>query len=286
MDRKLIIEKTYENIISGIINAILPIVIPSIYSYITKTPLKTIYELPFYIYILLFVPLLFWIIRILIKAKMEEGVEHYLPNYMTKYIAVDNILYKKILWIVEIPDKYERCDIPVIKNHFKVSSKPKCSNCGTELEFTKHDMWYTWKCINCNFVKRTWISKDRLISRAEKKFKRKLELKDEELTRISKFIDMINFQFGTYYREYEIDLIQQMMINLMKKNLIDEIDKRTKDEFKPVFQKYYNKELRNKTNSNETFYNDINNNIEMKNLLEDFLIDELYEKYEFIKLLN
>ena len=38
-----------------------------------------------------------WIIRILIKAKMEEGVEHYLPNYMTKYIAVDNILYKKIL---------------------------------------------------------------------------------------------------------------------------------------------------------------------------------------------
>ena len=48
MDRKLIIEKTYENIISGIINAILPIVIPSIYSYITKTPLKTIYELPFY----------------------------------------------------------------------------------------------------------------------------------------------------------------------------------------------------------------------------------------------
>ena len=70
MDRKLIIEKAYENIISGIINAILPIVIPSIYSYITKTPLKTIYELPFYIYILLFVPLLFWIIRILIKAKI------------------------------------------------------------------------------------------------------------------------------------------------------------------------------------------------------------------------
>lgn len=59
MDKKLILEKAYENIISGIINALLPIIIPSAYSYLTKTPLKTIYELPFYIYLLLFVPLYF-----------------------------------------------------------------------------------------------------------------------------------------------------------------------------------------------------------------------------------
>ena len=97
---------------------------------------------------------------------------------------------------------------------------------------------------------------------------------------------MINFQFGTYYGEYEIDLIQQMMMGLINKDLIDEIDNRTKDEFKPLFEKYYNKELRNRTESNENFFNDITNNIELKNLLEDFLIDDMYEKYEFIKLLN
>lgn len=88
MDKKLILEKAYENIISGIINALLPIIIPSAYSYLTKTPLKTIYELPFYIYLLLFVPLLFWIIRILIKAKMEEGVEYYLPDYTTNILIM------------------------------------------------------------------------------------------------------------------------------------------------------------------------------------------------------
>lgn len=286
MDKKLIMEKIWDYIISGIISTSFPIILPLIYAYITKTPVKTMLELPIYIYIILFIPLIVWIIRILIKAKMEEGVEYYLPNYMTEYIAFNNIEYKELCWIVEIPKKYEGYDISVIKNHFRVSYNPLCNTCGTELEFTKNDMWYTWNCINCNFVKRTWISKDRLVSRAEKKFKRKLELKEEELNRISKFIYAINNQFGTNYGEYELELIQQMIINLMDKDLIDAIGKRNKDEIRPIFQKYYNKELKNRNKFNKNFYNDIDNNIELKNLLEDFLIDELYEKYELIKLLN
>ena len=283
MDRRLIIEKILDHIISGIISTLFPIILPLIYSYMTKTPVKTMLELPIYIYVILFIPLIFWIIRILIKAKMEEGVKYYLPDYMTEYVAISTVDYKEICWIVEIPKKFEGYNISIIKNHFRVSPRPKCRNCGTELEY---GIFHIWKCVNCNSIKLTLRSKDRLISRAEKIFKRKLEHKEEELIRISEFIDMINFQFGTYYGEYEIDLIQQMMMGLINKDLIDEIDNRTKDEFKPLFEKYYNKELRNRTESNENFFNDITNNIELRNLLEDFLIDDMYEKYEFIKLLN
>lgn len=283
MDRKLIVEKIVDYTIPGIISTAFPIILPLIYSYMTKTPLKTMLELPIYIYVILFIPLILWIIYILIKAKMEESIEYYLPNYMVEYISFDTIEYKKIIWIIEIPKKYKEYDISVIKDHFRVSSRQKCKICGTELEY---GIFHIWKCVNCNSIKLTLRSKDRLISRAEKIFKRKLEHKEEELIRISEFIDMINFQFGTYYGEYEIDLIQQLMMGLINKDLIDEIDNRTKDEFKPLFEKYYNKELRNRTESNENFFNDITNNIELRNLLEDLLIDDMYEKYEFIKLLN
>lgn len=67
---------------------------------------------------------------------------------------------------------------------------------------------------------------------------------------------------------------------------MNEIDKKNKDEIKSLFQKYYNKELKNKTKSNENFYNDIENNIELKNFLEEFLIDDIYEELKFVNLIN
>lgn len=287
MDKKLILEKAYENIISGIINALLPIIIPSVYSYITKTPLKTIYELPFYIYLLLFVPLLFWIIRILIKAKMEEGVEHYLPNYMTEYINCGHLVYKDIYWIIQIPKEYRGKPISIVKNHLNVSEEPKCNECGTKLEFTKHDMWYTWKCVNCNFVKRTLIAPDRLYSRVEKKYERWLEIKEEEKKKIKNIFYIINTNFETSYGEHELKLLRKLKDNILQnKELVNEIDKKNKDDIKPLFQKYYNKELRNKTKFNEKFYNDIENNIELKNFLEEFLIDDIYEELKFVNLIN
>lgn len=287
MDKKLILEKAYENIISGIINALLPIIIPSAYSYLTKTPLKTIYELPFYIYLLLFVPLLFWIIRILIKAKMEECVEYYLPDYTTKYINYGHIVYKDIYWIIQIPKEYHGKSISIVKNHLNVSEEPKCNKCKTKLEFTKHDMWYTWKCVNCNFVKRTLIAPDRLYSRVEKKFERWLEIKEEEKKKFINILYIINTNFKTSYGEYELKLLQKLKDNiLLNKELVNEIDKKNKDEIKSLFQKYYNKELKNKTKSNENFYNDIENNIELKNFLEEFLIDDIYEELKFVNLIN
>lgn len=286
MDKKLILEKAYENIISGIINALLPIIIPSTYSYLTKTPLRTIYELPFYIYLLLFVPLLFWIIRILIKAKMEEGVEYYLPDYTTKYINYGHIVYKDIYWIIQIPKEYYGKSISIVKNHLNVLEEPKCNNCKTKLEFTKHDMWYTWKCVNCNFVKRTLIAPDRLYSRVEKKFERWLEIKEEEKKKFINILYIINTNFETSYGEHELKLLQKLKDNiLLNKELVNEIDK-NKDEIKPLFQKYYNKELKNKTKFNKNFYNDIENNIELKNFLEEFLIDDIYEELKFVNLIN
>lgn len=73
---------------------------------------------------------------------------------------------------------------------------------------------------------------------------------------------------------------------LLNKELVNEIDKKNKDEIKSLFQKYYNKELKNKTKSNENFYNDIENNIELKNFLEEFLIDDIYEELKFVNLIN
>ncbi len=287
MDKKLIIEKAYENIISGIINAILPIVIPSIYSYITNTPLKAIYELPFYIYILLFVPLIFWIIRILIKAKMEEGIGDYYQDYNTEYDNCGHVIYKDIYWIIQIPQNHRKKSISLVKNQLNVSEEPKCNKCGTKLEFTKHDMWYTWKCVNCDFVKRTLISPDRLYSRVEKKYERWLELKEEEKKKMIKLIHIINTKFGTSYGKYELKLLQKLKDNLLQnKELVNKIENKNKDEIKPLFQKYYNKELRNKTKFNENFYTEIENNIEVKNILEEFLIDDIYEELEFVNLIN
>lgn len=287
MDKKLILEKAYENIISGIITVLFPIIIHSIHSYIIKTPLKTIYELPFYIYILLFAPLLLWIIRILIKAKMEEGVNHSLSIYVIDYINYGHIIYEDIYWIIQIPKKYYGKPISIVKNHLNVSKEPKCNYCGTKLEFTKHDMWYTWKCINCNFVKRTLIAPDRLYSRAEKKFERYLEIEEEKKKKSTHLLHIINTNFETSYGENELKLLKKLKDNiLLNDELFDEIKKQNKSEIKPLFQKYYNKELKNKTKFNEKFYNDIINNIELKNILEDFLIDEIYTESNFINLIK
>ena len=288
MDKKSVVEKAFENIIYGIISAILPIIIPSIYSYITKTPLKTINELPRYIYGLLFIPFIFWIIRIFVKAKMEEGIEPYISSrMMTEYIDSDYLVYKDIYWLIQIPKKYHRRSVSNIKNNINVLIKPKCNNCGTKLELMKHDMWYTWKCVNCNFVKRTLISPDRLYSRVEKKYERWLDLKKEEKKKILKALHIININFKTSYGKKELELLQELIDNLLLNNeLFSEIEKQNKDEIKPLFQKYFNKELKNKTNRNKNFYEDIDNDTELKKFLEEFLIDEIYEEHKIVSLIN
>ena len=148
-------------------------------------------------------------------------------------------------------------------------------------------MWYTWKCVNCDFVKRTLISPDRLYSRVEKKYERWLELKEEEKKKMINLIHIINTKFETSYGKYELKLLQKLKDNLLQnKELVNEIDNKNKDEIKPLFQKYYNKELKNKTKFNANFYTDIENNIEVKNILEEFLIDDIYEELEFVNLIN
>ena len=100
---------------------------------------------------------------------MEEGVEYYLPNNVHDYIDCGYVKYKDIKWIIQIPKEYCEETTPIIKKHLHTAEEPKCYKCGTKLEFTKHNLWYTWKCVNCNFVKRTFISPDRLKSRTKKK---------------------------------------------------------------------------------------------------------------------
>lgn len=287
MDIKLISKKAYENIISGIISVFSPIIIINLYKYITKIPLKTIYNLPFYIYLLLFLPLSFWIIRIIIKAKMEEGVHHYIPNYIIKYKDCGYLVYKGIYWIIQIPEEYYYESIPFVKNHLNVSKEPRCNKCGTKLEFTKHDLWYTWKCVNCNFIERTFIAPDRLRSRVKKKYERLLEIKDNENKRIRDIINYINTNFKTSYGNHEIELLQKLKYDLMQnRDLLNEIRKQNKDEIKPLFQKYYHKRLKNKTSFNKNFYNDIDSNFELKNFLEEFLIDAIYKELEYMNLIK
>ena len=68
--------------------------------------------------------------------------------------------------------------------------------------------------------------------------------------------------------------------------LFNEIGKQNKDEIKPLFQKYYNNELKNKTMKNKKFYEDICNNSELKRIIEDFLIYEIYKQHDFIILIS
>ena len=102
-----------------------------------------------------------------------------------------------------------------------------------------------------------------------------------------KLIHIINTKFGTSYGKYELKLLQKLKDNLLQnKELVNKIENKNKDEIKSLFQKYYNKELRNKTKFNENFYTEIENNIEVKNILEEFLIDDIYEELEFVNLIN
>ena len=188
-----IIENILNSTITGIIQFFLPAIVTFIYSTIIGWTYKisivsVMCNIPPYVFIILFLPFCYWAIRKYIKRKMNEGIR--LTGYSTykNYEPVDMIEYNQLLWEILVKSRTLRntqlygdlddiATFQELTNKLRVSSIPRCSRCGAELYFTRHDLWYTYDCVNpeCGFVKRTWKSRDKMRDIAKKQYKFNLE---------------------------------------------------------------------------------------------------------------
>ena len=160
-DKKIIINMIVNNIIGEIISLLFGL-IPffSAYYQSNVTNLTFLYYLkitPWYVYVICSIPIILMVIIVLIKSKMEEGVSlvgtsggNFIPKWRYNYDG--------LCWDIQVLSRYYDSPLYVIINHFKVARTPRCPNCGTKLEFVKHELWYTWNCADCTFKYRTWKS--------------------------------------------------------------------------------------------------------------------------------
>ncbi|WP_273476006.1 hypothetical protein [Methanobrevibacter woesei] len=164
-----------ENSISLLFNALLPILVPLIYSCIKEISFhELLLSLPTYIYIILILPFIIQIIIKYIKSKMEEGkVMHIYGD--SNYKKIGYFPFKDMCWEIRGPQMLNMSKEKFISN-IDVYDIPRCMECGTKLELVEHNLWYSWKCVNCSFTKRTWYSHDKLISHVQKLSERSLEL--------------------------------------------------------------------------------------------------------------
>ena len=184
-----IIESILNSIIIGIMNFFLPIIYPTIIGIIYKVSIvEVIYSTPLYVYLILFIPFILWGTGKYIKKKMNEGISWVGVSTYHDYEDIGHITYNELLWTAQVKSstlrhaqyygdmrEYETFN-DIIKN-IRIKSSPRCSKCGAELYFTRHDLWYTYDCVNpeCSFIKRTWQSEEKMKDIAEKQYKFKLE---------------------------------------------------------------------------------------------------------------
>lgn len=198
MNSSKIMENILNSIITGIISFSLPIILPFIYSLIMEwmydIPIwKGLFNISVHVYIVLFIPFGFWIIRKYIKTKMNEGVLWSGIIRNKKYEDIDQFEYNELLWTIQInsyslnhAQVYGNIDdygtFQEIINNLGIKHNPRCSKCGAELYYTRHDLWYTYDCVNpdCSFVKRTLQSRDKMKDISLKQYKYKLELEFKE----------------------------------------------------------------------------------------------------------
>lgn len=187
-----IIENILNSIITGIISFLLPIVIPCICSIIIGFSYKVsiievISNIPLYVYLILFLPFMLWVIRKYINKKMNEGILGIVVFTYEGYEDIGEIEYNDLIWVVQVKSRIlrdaqfygnEYWTFNKLINNIQLNSSPRCSKCGAELYFTRHDLWYTYDCVNqgCSFIKRTWQSKDKMKDIAKKQYKYKVEM--------------------------------------------------------------------------------------------------------------
>lgn len=122
---------------------------------------------------------------------MSEGVHLIGLSSVRNCEDIDQLEYNNLIWIIQVNshslrhsqvywnhNKYKH--FQELLNKINVKSTPRCPQCGAELYYSPHDLWYAYECVNCSFKKRTWKSRDKMMDIAKKLYKYKLECEFNE----------------------------------------------------------------------------------------------------------
>lgn len=141
--------------------------------------LQPFLSVPWYFYV---IALLILIIFFLTWKEKKTGRLTRIVAVCRDLIDIGEIKYKGVKWVVRAPKpikfEMELEYMERIANDIVVNIPPKCPNCGVELEQSKGWIYgYIWRCIDCGFSKKNKESYYTEAKRAEKLYKRDLEVR-------------------------------------------------------------------------------------------------------------
>lgn len=140
--------------------------------------LQPFLSIPWYFYI---IAILILIIFFLTWKENKSRTPTRVVAFARNLVDIDEFEYNDVYWVVRGPQQntyetkqdYENR----IVNSIEVKVPPKCPICGVELEQSKSWIFgYIWRCIDCGFKKRNKDSYYTEAKRAEKIYKRDLEV--------------------------------------------------------------------------------------------------------------
>lgn len=101
----------------------------------------------------------------------------------------------------------------------------------------------------------------------------------EEQTRLSQILEALNEAFSTDFTDADRLLVSQITGNMLSdEDLMNKVRNNPKENVAAIFDKFFDKELVNIFNSNESFYNKINTNEQLRDRLKRDLLDLVYEE--------
>lgn len=101
----------------------------------------------------------------------------------------------------------------------------------------------------------------------------------EEQTRLSQILEALNEAFSTDFTDADRLLVSQITGNMLSDDdLMNKVRNNPKENVAAIFDKFFDKELVNIFNSNESFYNKINTNEQLRDRLKRDLLDLVYEE--------
>ena len=101
----------------------------------------------------------------------------------------------------------------------------------------------------------------------------------EEQSKLSEILEALNEAFGTDFTDSDRILVSQITGNMLSdEELMNKVRNNPRENVEAIFDKFFNRELVNIFNSNESFYNKINTNVQLRDKLKRDLLDFVYEE--------
>lgn len=144
---------------------------------INENWLTLIYSIPPLIWQILTLIFVVWIITISIRRHMSYYSLPFGFIPMGGWEDIGTYQYDGVIWRLRIP--MER-PFGNKEPHINIDPHPRCPKCETKLENIDKYYWYSWKCVRCNFKKRTWNTFRKDAERVEKLVEREIEIEKEK----------------------------------------------------------------------------------------------------------